>query len=79
MMESCFWTRTVANGVAGDRESRRRKKLAVLCRSVVLKSPGTHLVSHPAARESPLNRSGSGQGPETVVSVATTSFAELSH
>ena len=53
MMESCFWTRTVANGVAGDRESRRRKKLAVLCRSVVLKSPGTHLVSHPAARESP--------------------------
>ena len=51
--ETCCWTRTVADGVAGDRESRRRKKLAVLCLSVVLKSPGTHLASHPTARESP--------------------------
>ena len=41
--------RTVTNDVAGDREIRRRKELAVLCRSIMLKSPGAHLVSDPAA------------------------------
>ena len=39
-MDTCCWTGTVADW---DRESRRRKKLAVLCCSVVLKSPGATL------------------------------------
>ena len=48
-MDTCCWTSTVADEVAGDRESRKRKKVAVLCCSVMLKSAGTHLVSDPAA------------------------------
>ena len=45
-METCCWTRAVADG---DQESRRGEKLAVLCRAMVLKSPGVHWVSDPAA------------------------------
>ena len=41
-METSCWTRAVAEG---DQESCRGEKLAVLCRSVVLKSHSVHWVS----------------------------------
>ena len=80
-MDTCCWTGTVADW---DQESRRRKKLAVLCHSVTLKSilVPMHLVTDRREFSSysyyPTVLA-AAQAPETVVVVATASYAELSH